>query len=221
MNRFAVFGMAAAMTFACAAADDGAKAELASEMANPTVQAEFDEPDGAAISLKEDGSFAIFGRGTGTYDFDDVDDVNDAKAEAVLKAKAAIAKFMKEKLSTAEGLEAASKKVKTATSDGQSQSVSVSKESVKTASTTIKNSADALLKGAIVLKMQKIARKGSTGEVQSTVGVSSKTLKAVGRLVKAIDGTPEQGGVGGASPAPAPGASGGNSSWTRKSSSDF
>ncbi len=219
MNKLAIVCTVVSVTLACAAENDAVKAELCAEMANPSVQAEFDEPDGAAISLKDDGSFAIFGRGTGTYDFDDADDVNDAKSEAVLKAKAAIAKFMKEKLPTEEGLEAASKKVKTATSDGQTQSVSISKEAVKTASATIKNSADALLKGAVVLKMQKIARKGSTGEVQATVGISSKTLKAVEKLVNAIDGTPTQGGD--VAPAPSVAAPGGNSSWTRTSSSDF
>ena len=235
MKQLMIAAAVAAMTFGVFAENGAAKAdpakggdeasikaELTKETENASIQAEFDEPDGAAISLKEDGSFAIFGRGTGTYDFDDVDDVNDAKKEAVLKAKAAIAKFMKEKLSTEEGLAEASKKVKTSSSNGETSTVNVSKESIKTSATMIMNQADALLKGAITLKMQKIARKGSTGEIQATVGISSKTLKAVGKVVNGIAATPEQGANGGATSAPAANPTkGGNSSWTQTSSSDF
>ena len=223
MKKLMIAAAVAAMTFGVFAENDAVKAELTKEVDNASIQAEFDQPDGAAISLKEDGSFAIFGRGTGTYDFDDVDDINDAKKEAVLKAKAAIAKFMKEKLSTEEGLAEASKKVKTSSSNGETSTVNVSKESIKVTSTMIKNEADALLKGVITLKMQKIARKGSTGEIQATVGISSKTLKAVGKVVEGIASTPEQ-GQGGAVAAPAPaqnGKPGGNSSWTQTSTSDF
>ena len=82
---------------------------------------------------------------------------------------------MNEKLSTEEGFAEASKKTKSMTSDGQSQSVSVSKESIKVSSTSIKNNADALLKGVIAIKTQKIAR-GDGGEVQTTVGVSSRRV---------------------------------------------
>lgn len=174
-------------------AQDANTADLQKTAAAPEVQKEFDQPDGAAIFMKPDGSFQILARGTGTYDFDDVDDINDARREATLKAKAQLAKFMKEKLSTEERFAEASKKVKTITSNGETQSANVTKESVKTNATLIRNSADALLKGVITLKEQKIPRKGSSGEIQVTVGVSSKTLQAVGRLVNALDATPEQG----------------------------
>ena len=93
MKQLMITAAVAAMAFGAFAENDAVKAELTKEVDNASIQAEFDQPDGAAISLKEDGSFAIFGRGTGTYDFDDVDDINDAKKEAVLKAKAAIAKY--------------------------------------------------------------------------------------------------------------------------------
>ena len=78
-------------------AQDATKADLQKTAASPEIQKQFDQPDGAAIFMKPDGSFQILARGTGTYDFDDVDDVNDARQEGVLKAKAALAKFMKEK----------------------------------------------------------------------------------------------------------------------------
>lgn len=159
-------------------AEDAAipNADLTKTVTDPAVVAELDQPDGVAIKMKDDGSFQIFARGTGTYDFNDVDEINDARKEAVFKAKAALAKFMNEKLSTEEGFAEASKKTKSITNDGQNQSVNVSKESVKTSATLIKNSAYAHLKEVITLKTVKIAR-GEGGEVQATVGVSSKSLE--------------------------------------------
>ena len=85
----------------------------------------------------------------------------------------------------------------------------------------IKNSADALLKGVITLKEQKIPRKGSSGEIQITVGVSSKTLKAVGKLVNAIDATPEQGQQRGAVGTGSAANDSTNKAETRVSDSDF
>ncbi len=203
-------------------AQDANTADLQKTAASPEVQKQFDQPDGAAVFMKPDGSFQILARGTGTYDFDDVDDVNDARKEGTLKAKAALAKFMKEKLATEEGFAEASKKVKSITSDGKTQTASVSKESVKTSAQVIANSADALLKGVITLKEQKIPRKGSSSEIQVTVGVSSKTLKAVGKLVKALDATPEQGKSGAAAgSSSAASSSSNNKAETRQAETDF
>ena len=55
-------------------AQNSQKAELQRTANSPEIQKELRQPDGAAIFLKEDGSFQIFARGTGTYDFDDVDE---------------------------------------------------------------------------------------------------------------------------------------------------
>ncbi len=199
------------------------KVDMQKTAAAPEVQEQFNEPDGAAISLKEDGSFQIFARGTGTYDFDDVDDINDARREGALKARAALAKFIKERLSTEKGLSEAAQKLKTLTKDGEKQTSSVTLEKVKTSSQTIRNSADALLKGVITLKEQKIPHKGDSGEIQVTVGVSSKTLAAVSKLVNAIDSTPEQGqsGAGVNSASGSSSSSSGNKAETRKAVTDF
>lgn len=193
MKKTTIAVLSALMLTGSIFAQDNTKADLQKTAAAPEVQQQFDQPDGAAIVLKPDGSFQIFARGTGVYDFDDVDDINDARKEGELKAKAALAKFMKEKLSSEESLSTASKKVKAITSDGQTQTVNVTQESVKANTQVIKSSADALLKGVITLAEQRIPRKGTSGEIQVTVGVSSKTLLAVGKLVRALDATPEQG----------------------------
>ena len=131
-------------------------------------------------------------------------------------------KFMKEKLSTEEAFASATKKVKSITLDGQTQTSNVTKESVKTNAQIIRNSADALLKGVITLKEQKIPRKGSSGDIQVTVGVSSKTLKAVGKLVRALDATPEQGQSGAATGASSSAVnSNNNKAETREAVTDF
>ena len=145
-------------------AQDANTADLQKTAAAPEVQKQFDQPDGAAIFMKPDGSFQILARGTGTYDFDDTDDINDARKEGTLKAKAALAKFMKEKLSTEEAFAEASKKVKSITSNGETQTANVSKESVKTSATVIRNSAEALLKGVITLKEKRFLGRAIQGK---------------------------------------------------------
>lgn len=141
-------------------------------------------PDGVTIRLLPNGGFQIFAVGTGTYDFDDVDDVADAQKEATLKAKANLAKFMNESLSTDEKLEEMSSKVKKVSSENGQTSAKVEKTSAKKALTSIKNSSSALLKGVIVLASSKIPGKGTTGTFRVMVGVSSKTLEAVGKMVE-------------------------------------
>jgi len=141
-------------------------------------------PDGVTIRLTPDGGFQIFATGTGTYDFDDIDDALEAQKEATLKAKANLSKFMNESLSTNEKFEEMSAKVKNISSDGEAASSKVDKVSVKSAFNSIKNSSAALLKGVIVLASSKIPEKGTTGTYRVMVGVSSKTLAAVGKLVE-------------------------------------
>ena len=67
-----------------------------------------DAPDGAAIKLFPDGAYQITAVGTGVYDFNDPDDIKDARKEAEMRAKAAIAKFLKEDIASSEGMEEAS-----------------------------------------------------------------------------------------------------------------
>lgn len=195
--------------------------QLQSNAANAEVQAELDQPDGVAITVKPDGTFQIFARGTGTYDFNDPDDIKDARRDGTLRAKANLAKFMKEKVSSAEGLDEISKKSKSMTSDGQVQKVAVSKESLKIATESIRNSAEAILTGVITLKDQKVPR-GSGGEIQVTVGVSSKTLAAAQKVARGINeslANREAGAGGAAAQAVAPAAP--NKASTRVSDTDF
>lgn len=181
-NYFLVCGLLLS-AFALQAQDS--KAELMQTVQKQGIAQDLgNAPDGVTIRLTPDGGFQIFAVGTGTYDFDDVDDVMDAQKEATLKAKANLAKFMNESLSTNEKLDEMSSKVKQISSENGESKTTASKVSVKKALTSIKNSSAALLKGVIVLSSSKIPAKGTTGTYRVMIGVSSKTLAAVGKLVE-------------------------------------
>ena len=161
------------------------KAELMNTVKKHGVAQDLENaPDGVTIRVLPDGGFQIFAVGTGTYDLDDVDDIADAQKEAVLKAKANLAKFMNESLSTDEKISSMSSKVKKVSSENGKTSVSVEKNSAKQALSSIRSSSKALLKGVIVLSSAKIPGKGTSGTFRVMVGVSSKTL-AVANAVTA------------------------------------
>lgn len=146
-------------------------------------------PDGVAVLLQPNGGFQITSVGTGAYDLDDPDDVLAAQKEAVLKAKTAIAKFLKEDLATSEGMDQNASKVKRVTSDGVNQSVKVDKTTVKTTFESIHNSSSALLTGVVVLKSAKVPGSGSSGTYRVMVGVSSKTTVVAAAAANGIAGS--------------------------------
>ena len=183
-------------------------AALRANASNPVVAEDLAEPDGVSLALAEDGSYQIFARGTGTYDFGDEDDRQEALEEAILKAKANLAKFLSETISTDASVENFSKKAKTLTKDGDITKAAVSKEQVKTQTTAIRNSSQAILTGAITLETRRIPGNGDSGTYQVTVGVSSKTIAAAESISKRMaeslaNRRPGVGGAGkAASPAP-------------------
>ena len=196
--------------------------QLQANAGNAQVQAELDQPDGVAITVKPDGTFQIFARGTGTYDFNDPDDIKDARRDGTMRAKANLSKFLKEKVASKEGLDEISKKSKSMTSDGQVQKVAVSKESVKIATESIRNESDAILTGVITLKDQKVPR-GNGGEIQVTIGMSSKTLKAAQMVAQGVNQSLQnrEAPTGGAAAAPAAPAAQPNNATTRMADTDF
>lgn len=169
-----------------------------------------DEPDGVSINLADDGSYKIISIGTGTYDFaDDPDDILDARKEAERNAKAGIAKFFKESLATEESAAQQTSKVKKINSDGNTESVSVSKTTSKETLSRIRSSASALLTGVVVLEDEKVPS-GKGGTYRVMVGVSSTTIKAAAGVSNAMtDGVAAQQGAAGAS-ASAASANGGS-----------
>lgn len=153
-------------------------AKLVENAKSDVVSQDLDEPDGISLAIADDGTYKIFARGTGVYDFDDEDDRQEAIQEATLKAKANLSKFLNETISSDEGLDSLSKKAKTLTKTGDVTTQAVSKESVKTTGLAIRNSSKAILTGAITLETKRIPRKGDSGTYQVTIGISSISVAA-------------------------------------------
>ncbi len=210
MNKsiLTTFAAAIAMTAASACAQEQsvaapqaspAQADVANlqmTAVQPAIDQVLKEPDGVAIALKENGDFQIFARGSGVYDVSDPSELASARTEATLNAKANLAKFIKEKVSVEEGITDVVQKTKTLQGNGQVQTKTAKMDEVKTMAKAITTSAAAILQGVITLREQKAPGNGTGGQIQVTVGISSKTLEAVRRLTgQAPDGM---------APAPAP-----------------
>ncbi len=158
-----------------AAANDPSVAKMAEQ-----------DPDGCQVFVDADGSMKVISTGTGTYDFNDEDEIKDARAEATRNAKSHIVKFFKENFSTEEQATNATKKAKSLHKDGANEQVSVSKEQLKTTIEVVKSDAQKVLSGVVVLKDEKIPSSNSGGTIRVTVGVSSTTLKAATQISNAI-----------------------------------
>ena len=178
MNKFMVAALCGILCTPAFAQDEVDKEALQQASASQAVQQDLDEPDGVSLAIADDGSYQIFARGTGVYDFDDEDDRQEALQEATQKAKANLSKFLSEKIASDEGLDSLSKKAKTLTKSGDVTTEAVTKESVKTTGLAIRNSSQAILTGAITLETKRIPGKGDSGTYQVTIGVSSKTVAA-------------------------------------------
>ena len=134
----------ASLLLLCAAVLPAPAQELAAVAAQPAVLADArTSPDGCAVRVLPDGGFMVFATGSGTYDFDDGDDLAKARQTAQLAARANLAKFMKESLATESSLEESSEMVKSLSSSNGVQSVSVDKAQARKTLQTIKSSADA------------------------------------------------------------------------------
>lgn len=222
MRKNLIFTLCFLLFAGAVLAQSGDDPALKANASSSAVQEELDQPDGVAITVSPDGNFQIFSRGTGVYDFNDSDDIKDARRDATMRAKANLAKFLNEKVSSAEGLDEITKKAKSMNSDGNVETKAVSKESLKITTESIRNQAEQILTGVITLKDQKVPR-GSGGEIQVTVGISSKTLRAAQMLGKGINeslSNREADGYGGASASPSVSPVP-NRSQTRYSDTDF
>ena len=198
--------IAASILALAAVAHPAAAQDLAAVAAQPAVIADArTSPDGCAVRVLPDGGFMVFATGAGTYAFgNDESDVANARKAAQLAARANLAKFMKESVSTAGGLEEATKSVKRLSASNGAQSVEIDKEMAQKTMQTIRASADALLQGVATLSEAKVPGTGSGGEVRVVCGVSSKTLEARNRLGAALgEAKPEPPPAAPVAPAPA------------------
>ena len=196
-----------------ARAEDG-QAELKATADSGPVEEDLKGPDGCSVQLGDPSNWKLVCMGTATYDFNDADEIKDATREATLDAKAALARFLKEKLTTEESIE---KVVSKAATQSSGQARNVNKTSMKTQVTTIKSSADAILRGVIVLESEQLWQ-GNVGTVRVKIGQSQKTMAIAGRF--AAENAAAGGSTGGAG-AQQGGEVPGPTHTTRKSGSDF
>ena len=63
---------------------DGGRTELKKAAATPEVQEELESPDGVALELLPVGGWRLYGRGSGTYDFNEADEIRGATQDATL-----------------------------------------------------------------------------------------------------------------------------------------
>ncbi len=141
------------------------------------------EPDlGCSVEITKTG-FRIYARGAAAYDFSDSEEILDAKKEALLNAKTQLAKFLKEKVSSDEYVsKIADKMRKSKLLDGK-ETLAVTKKECKRRAEVMRNSADAIVKGFVVLSSR---HNKDTKTISYVGGVSDKTLKAVGLLTEGL-----------------------------------
>lgn len=181
MMTLAACALVASAAFTQEQEKDGVK-ENASK---PAVEEVLSLPDGVSLVRNEkDGSLQIFARGSATYDFGDARDIRSKTKTAELRAKAALSKFFSEvievKESTTNGEGRLSKAVLTQTDEGEVVKKTVTRENLESIKETLTVRSAAILSGIVTLKTVKMPTEGNktSGEIQVTLGISTKTLAA-------------------------------------------
>ncbi|MDO9799163.1 hypothetical protein Q7458_07260 [Glaesserella parasuis] len=139
-----------------------------------------DSVTGVNYEVDENGEFArIRATGEAELEFGDRRDIRTATQKAQMRAKANIAKFLSERVSSEEVISSLEKSM-TNTSGKSKEAI---RETIDTYTENIHNSAEALLKGVIATKTD--VNKDEK-YVQVEVGLSPKTMKAADTLNKGL-----------------------------------
>ncbi|MDK9707056.1 MAG: hypothetical protein OEL83_08405 [Desulforhopalus sp.] len=125
----------------------------------------------------------LFASGEADLVFGDAQDVRTAKQAATLRAKAELAKFLKERITDEETLEQITKKNVKTTAGNDGQSTEATRHAIETIAQKISNQADELLRGVVVLE-EKVDPTAKM--VRITVGVSRKSMRIAGSVAQNI-----------------------------------
>ena len=149
-----------------------------------------DSIGGVKVEYDEYGSWLRM-RTTGEAElpFGSPSDIRRAKKKSILRAKAALVKFMKETITSSEHLEDVANTISNEQRKGGKYSKDVLRKTLEDESEMISGSADGILRGIIVLE-EKVDKNNQN--VWVTLGVSRKTVKAAAGLKKSIN-NPESG----------------------------
>ena len=177
LNSVALF-IALLLLGSIACAQDGGRKELKTGSNDQAVKSELAGPDGASLRLLPDGGWRIYGQGSATYDFNEVDEIRGATQNATLRAKGAISKMLKERVQTTEVMNNVSTKLKEMTKVGANVDANVSKTEIQQRVENIVATSDEVLRGIVVIETKKTPA-GSGGTITVTVGVSSKTQQTM------------------------------------------
>ena len=176
---------ACALVACVAFAQEPSQDSVKENASNPAVQELLAQPDGVSILRNEsDGSLQIFARGTADYEFGDARDIRSTTKVAELKAKGTLAKYFKEVVSVeesaTEGESKLSRTILTKANGGEIEKKTVSRDVIRNVHETLSVRSAAILSGVVTLKTVKIPTEGSrtSGEIQVTLGISTKTLAA-------------------------------------------
>lgn len=138
------------------------------------------QEDGICLVTAPDGSFQIFTRGSGTYQF--VNPRAEANARKVARANAIknlTAFLYGQKVKGEDSLETLQKNSLKMTGDGQVQDTHAAMEDLETVAGTIKSSTEGIINGLVVVESRKVPTAGTTGgTIQVTMVYSAKTAKA-------------------------------------------
>jgi hypothetical protein len=124
----------------------------------------------------------ILSTGAATVEFDDVDEVNDARMEAELEAKNAISKFFNEDIRSEESIESAGLKKIRIVKGADGQAKTATRDKVKATLRTLSSKSHSLLRG--VVKLAECYSKGKL--VMVSVGLKPETIAAAEAGTKEI-----------------------------------
>ncbi len=177
-------------------AADGGRKELKQVAGSQEIQEELESPDGVALQLLPEGGFRIYGRGSATYDFNESDEIRVATRNATLRAKAAIGKFLRERVRSTDGMSNIETKIKKLSGNGTDPAkIEVSKKVTETTVEEISSHADEVMSGLVTISTSK-KPVGNGGDIQVTVGWSSKT-RATAEAIRARRPLPGSAGAQG------------------------
>lgn len=141
----------------------------------------YTDPSGVTVNLNSDGSIkSIMSTGEAELIIGDRKDIRTSLQKAEMRAKASIAKFISESITSTQTLDEITETVTSANSNGDSVAT---RDSIEKTTESISNSANEVLKGVITL-LQDVDNENKF--VMVTVGINENTLQASNAIKNGI-----------------------------------
>lgn len=155
--------------------------QLQQAVAAPAVAAQLAGPDGAGVDLSDANNWKVFAVGTAPLMTDDAFSQQEATTEATLAAKAALSRFFSERVTTDSSIETLTTMLVSTGAGPSGPTNSATRDTAKRQLTAIRSSADAILRGVVVLQVEH-TWDGKSGMIRIKVGQSQKTLSVADLL---------------------------------------